>query len=140
MVRILLVDDFEPFRSLVAELLDGTAALSIVDEAADGLAAVEKAQRLTPDLVLLDIGLPDLNGIEVARRIRKSVPSAKIVFLTLETEVEMVREAISLGACGYIFKQRLGSDLIAGLATILQGKQFISDGNAQRRGDFFIRN
>jgi len=81
-VRILVVDDFERFRQFVVELLGKRPELQVVGEASDGLEALQKAIELRPDLILLDIGLPSLNGIEVARQMRSFVPDSKIIFLT----------------------------------------------------------
>lgn len=123
---ILLVEDFEPYRDFVKSLLDGNPAWRPICEASDGLVAVEKAQQLNPHLILMDIALPRLDGLEAARRIRELVPSSKIVFLTQETSAEVVREALSLGAWGYIVKQQTGADLLAAVAAILGGKRFFS--------------
>ena len=79
----------------------------------DGLEAISKAEVLAPDLVLLDIGLPTLNGIEAARQIRRLVPKSKIVFVSQESSVEVVREALSLGAWGYVAKTRAEQDILA---------------------------
>jgi DNA-binding NarL/FixJ family response regulator len=100
--------------------------LEVVCELSDGLAAVQKAVELKPDLVLLDIGLPGLNGIEAGRQIRKLVPNAKIIFLTQESSADVVQEALRLGALGYVVKTRAGSDLMPAVEAVLQGKQFAS--------------
>lgn len=95
-------------------------------ELADGLEAVQKAEELKPDLILMDIGLPGLNGIEAGRQIRKLVPDAKIIFLTQESSEDVVQEALRLGARGYVVKTRAGSDLMPAVEAVLQGKQFVS--------------
>ena len=100
--------------------------MEVVCELSDGLAAVQKAVELKPDLVLLDIGLPGLNGIEAGRQIRKLVPNAKIIFLTQESSADVVQEALRLGALGYVVKTRAGSDLMPAVEAVLQGKQFAS--------------
>jgi len=100
----------------------------VISEVGDGLQAVEKTQELSPDLILLDIGLPSLNGIEAARQILKFVPQSKIIFLTQETSAELVREALNVGACGYVVKSRAVSDLLGAIEAALQGKRFISSG------------
>ena len=127
-VRILLVEDFIPYRTLVISLLGGNPAWQIIGKASDGQEAVEKAQQLHPDLILLDIALPKLNGLEAARRIRGLVPASKIVFLTQQTSAEFMEEALSLGAWGYIVKQQAANDLLEGLTKVLQGKRFVSRG------------
>ena len=126
--RILLVEDFQPYRSFIASLLSKNADLDVVGEVGDGLEAVARAEELKPDLILIDISLPKLNGLDAARRIRELVPSSKIIFLTQETQVEIVKEALNLGAWGYISKGRGKADLLAGLAAVLQGKRFVSNG------------
>ncbi len=114
-LRILVVDDFEPFRQLVRSSLMGEPELQIVGEASDGQEAVQKAVELKPDLILLDIGLPTMNGIEAARRIRTLVPNAKIIFLSCETSAEVVEEALSTGARAYVQKAKAGTQLLAAI-------------------------
>jgi len=127
-VRILVVDDFEPWRRSISTLFRERPGLQVVREASDGLEAVQRALELKPDLILLDIGLPSLNGIEAARQIRKLVPESKIIFLTQESSADMVQEALSLGARGYVVKARAASELLAAVEAVLQGKQFVSSG------------
>jgi len=122
---VLVVEDFEPFRSFVCSALKQKPELEVVCELSDGLAAVQKAEELKPDLILLDIGLPGLNGIEAGRRIRKLVPDAKIIFLTQESSDDVLQAALELGARGYVVKTRAGSDLLAAVEAVLQGKQYV---------------
>jgi DNA-binding NarL/FixJ family response regulator len=126
--RVLVVEDYEPFRRLLISALAEVLGLEIVGEVSDGLEATQQAERLQPDLILLDIGLPTLNGIEAARRIHKLVPECKILFLSQESSADVVREAFDSGAEGYVVKARAGSDLLAALEAVRQGKQFISQG------------
>jgi CheY-like chemotaxis protein len=102
--------------------------LQIVGETADGLEAVQKAEELQPDLVVLDIGLPSLNGIEAARRIRKFSPESKILFVSQESSGDVVQEALALGALGYVVKTHAGSELLAAVGAVLGGRQYISSG------------
>lgn len=127
-VRILVVDDHEAFRQFVSSMLQERPNLEVIAEVQDGLEAVQHAEALQPDLVLLDIGLPKLSGIFAARQIRQLAPSAKIIFLTQESSADVVREAFALGARGYVIKVRAGKDLLAAIETVLQGKLFVSDG------------
>jgi len=122
------VDDFEPYRKFVSSLLHERPDLQVVCEVSDGLQAVEKAQQLKPDLILMDIGLPGINGIEAARRIRTLVPHSKIIFLTQESSPEVVQEAISLGASGYVLKIEAETDLLMAVQAVLEGMQFFNDG------------
>ena len=102
--------------------------MRVICEVGDGLHAVEKAQELRPDLILLDIGLPGLNGIEAARQVLKLIPETKIIFLTQETSAEVVREALDVGARGYVVKSQAGSELLGAIEAVLQGKRFVSSG------------
>ncbi len=106
--------------------------MQVICEASDGPEAVQKAEELRPDLILLDIGLPKLNGLEAARQIRKLAPEAKILFLTQETSADVVQEALSLGALGYVVKAQAGAELLAAVQAVLQGKQFVSSGLSGR--------
>ena len=92
----------------------------------DGLEAVRKAKELMPDLILLDIGLPTLNGIEAARRIRNLAPESKIIFSTQETSADIVQEAMRLGAWGYVFKLHAEAHLLLAIDSVLSGKRFVS--------------
>jgi DNA-binding NarL/FixJ family response regulator len=125
-MRILVVDDFEPYRNLVVSLLDKNPSLQVIGEASDGLEAVAKARQLRPDLILMDIGLPRLNGLEAARRILRILPESKIIFLTQEMSSEFVQAAFKLGASGYVIKQQAKKDLSLAVITVLQGSQFAS--------------
>jgi len=126
LVRILLVDDFEPFRKYVRLLILKRAELVVLCNVSDGLAGVQKAEELRPDLILLDIGLPSLNGIEAARRIRHSNPQARILFLTEESSSEIVGEAFNLGARGFVVKLDARKDLLLGIDAVVRGEKFVS--------------
>lgn len=127
-VRILTVEDNKPYRRFVSSALQREPQLQVIWEATDGPEAVQKAEELKPDLILLDIGLPTLNGLEAARRICKICPASKIIFLSQESSADIVQEAFSLGAWGYIEKAHVGSDLLVAVKAVVQGKQFVSRG------------
>jgi DNA-binding NarL/FixJ family response regulator len=131
--KILVVDDFERFRRLIVSMLQERAEFRIT-EASDGLQAVQKAEQQQPDLILLDIALPILNGMMVARRVRKLAPTAKILFLSQEDSPAVVREALGLGALGYVHKARSHSDLLPAIDAVLQGKPFVSSGLEFKQG------
>jgi DNA-binding NarL/FixJ family response regulator len=124
--RILLVEDFEPFRRFVALTVQARADFELVGEASDGLEALQKAKDLQPDLVVLDIGLPKMSGMEAAAHIRIVAPQAKLIFISLETCSFVVQEAFRLGAHGYIYKLRGLADLVPAIEAVRAGKYFVS--------------
>jgi len=128
LIRVLVAEDFEPFRLFICSMLAKTPNLQIICEVSDGQQAVEKAEELKPDLILLDIGLPSLNGIAAARQIRMLSPESKIIFVSQESSPEIVQEALNLGARGYVVKTRAGSDLLAAVDATLDGRRFCSRG------------
>lgn len=135
-LRVLVVEDHEPFRRVICELLQQRADLLIVGEAADGLDAICQAEALRPDVVMLDIGLPMLSGLEVAGRIRAKVPDAKLMFVTNESSLEVVEEAFRRGANGYLYKPRVQRDVLPVLEAIIRGGRFVSGGLERiARGD-----
>ena len=123
-----MVDDYEPFRRFICSTLRKRPELQVVGESSDGLEAVHKAEELQPDLIVLDIGLPSLNGIEAARRIRHISPDSKILLISQESAADVVQEALALGALGYVVKAHAGSELLAAVAAVLEGRQFVSRG------------
>jgi DNA-binding NarL/FixJ family response regulator len=125
-VRVLVVDDFEALRRFVSSELGKRPELQVVGQASDGLEAVQKAEDLQPDLIILDIGLPTLNGIEAAKRIHRVVPDAKILFLTQNNDTAVVRAALSDGAMGYVLKLDASKELLHAVDAVLQGDRFVS--------------
>jgi DNA-binding NarL/FixJ family response regulator len=126
LLRILVVEDFAPFRRLICTALQQRRVEFQTIEAADGLEAVQKAEELQPDLILLDINLPKLHGFEVAKQIRKLVPQARFLFLSQESSSDIVRKALSLGALGYIQKLSAATDLLPAIDAVLGGQRFVS--------------
>jgi DNA-binding NarL/FixJ family response regulator len=125
-IRILLVDDFEPWRNFVASLLQKNPAWQIVCEASDGLDAIEKAKEFQPDLIVLDIGLPMLNGIEAASSIRNVAPESKILFLSEIRSTEIAAAALDAGGHGYVVKSDGANDLLMAIEAVLLGQRFVS--------------
>jgi DNA-binding NarL/FixJ family response regulator len=124
MLTVLVVDDYEPFRKFVCSVLKKRRKLRVVGEASDGLEAVCKSEQLQPNLILLDIGLPSLNGIEAARRMRKTSPHSKILFCSVESSAEVVQEALSVGAWGYVVKSRAATQLPEAVEAAILGTPF----------------
>ena len=112
-VRVLVVEDFVPFRQFILSMLASMPDLRVIGEVSDGLEAVHKSAEQQPDLILLDIGLPSLNGIEAARRIRALVPESKIIFLSQESSADVIEEALNTGARGYVVKTQAEGQLLA---------------------------
>jgi DNA-binding NarL/FixJ family response regulator len=130
-VRILVVDDHPIVRHGLRTLLGGRPEWEIVDEAEDGIEAVEKADRLKPDVVVLDVSMPRMDGLEACRRIRKSVPKSEVLIVTQHDSPQMMREALSAGARGYIVKCDAARDLLAALEALSQHRPFIAPNRGQ---------
>lgn len=126
--RVLVVEDYEPFRRFICSTLAKRPELRIVGEASDGLHAVQKAEELQPALILLDIGLPTINGIEAACRISRLVPAAKVLFVSQNNDPDVVTAALSNGAKGYVRKENAKTDLLPAVEAVLRGDRFVSRG------------
>ena len=126
-VRILIVDDNEPWRRMVFTLLQEQPSWLVIGEASDGLEAVQRSKQLQPDLILLDIGLPELNGIEAARQICQIAPNSKILFLSENVCPEVIREAFRIGGRGYVVKSDAAHDLLAAVEAVIGDKQFVNN-------------
>ena len=127
-VKVLVVDDGEPFRQLIRRTLQPGVKFQVIGEASDGLDDVQKAKELHPDLILLDIGLPKLSGIEAARQMRELAPHSRILFLSQESSSDVVQEGLRLGARGYVLKTHVRTELPAGIEAVLAGRQFVGSG------------
>jgi DNA-binding NarL/FixJ family response regulator len=130
LIRVLVVDDFEPWRLYASTTVQSRPELRIVGQASDGLEAVQKAQELQPDLILLDIGLPTLNGIEAAKQICEKVPDAKILFCSENRSWDIAEEGLRIGA-GYVLKSEAGKDLLPAVEAVLRGDRFLSSAVAR---------
>jgi DNA-binding NarL/FixJ family response regulator len=126
--RSLLADNFAPFRRVVRLILENTPDLLIIGETANDLDTVKKVKELRPELILLDIDLPVLSGLEVAREVLRIAPESKVLFLGRYRSPVLVREALSTGAHGYVVKCDAARELPAAVQTVLMNKLFISDG------------
>ncbi|PYX44162.1 MAG: hypothetical protein DMG79_21075 [Acidobacteria bacterium] len=126
--RTLVVDDNELWRRSVCSMLEGLADVQVIAEASDGLEAVKIARELKPDVILLDIGLPSLNGMEASTRISKTASGTKILFLTGNHDTEVVRAALSNGAYGYVLKADAGIEPLPAIKALLRDEKFVSSG------------
>lgn len=118
--RILLVDDFLQWRLAVRSILEGVSGFRIIGEASNGLEAIEKTATLRPDIVLLDIGMPILNGIEAARSIRRVSPNSKVIFLTQEQDSDVRAAALAVGGSAYLLKSTAVGELRPAIDAALQ--------------------
>jgi PAS domain S-box-containing protein len=124
--KVLIVEDYEPVRRAICTLLQQRADVLIVGEAADGPEAISQAAALQPDVVTIDIGLPSVNGLEVAGRIHAMDPRVRLLIVTNESSADVVDEAFSRGALGFVYKPRVYRDLLSAIDAILGGQQFVS--------------
>jgi DNA-binding NarL/FixJ family response regulator len=134
-IRVLVAEDYEPWRRYFSTALQKDPELQVIGEVSDGLEAVQKAEELQPDLILLDIGLPTLNGIEAARRVREVSPTSKILFVSENRSPDIAQEALGTGAGGYVVKSDARSELLPAVKAVLEGKRFIS---ASLAGHFLV--
>ena len=121
-----MVDDYEPWRRFVLSALQKEPEFQVVGEACDGLEAVQKAEELQPNLILLDIGLPNLNGIQAAQRIRSLSTKSKILFISENRTPEIASEALRAGGNGFVIKSSAGSELFPAIRAVLKGERFVS--------------
>ena len=125
-LRILVADDHELVRRGIRGLLCARRGWTVVGEAMNGREAVEKANRLKPDVAILDISMPDLDGLQATRRIRDAVPTTEVVVLTMHDSDQMVRRVLDTGALGYVLKSDLPTQLVKAVKDVSAGKQFLT--------------
>jgi DNA-binding NarL/FixJ family response regulator len=135
-IRIMVVDDFKPWRATLRSIVEAVEGFRIVAEAGNAVEAIEKAGRLLPDIVLLDIGLPLLNGLEAAPRIRRASPGSKIIFLTQEHDSDVRTAALATGAEGYLLKSNVVSELRRTIDAARQIPRSASCAKAPRNSSF----
>ena len=126
-IRVLLADDNIQVLEYVRDFLSGNSC-EVVSAVTDGQAAVGAAAQLLPDVVVLDLSMPVFNGIEAAKRMLEARPSTRVVFLTVEKDRETCSAAMETGACGYVLKPRLATDLIPAIELAKDGRRFVSPG------------
>lgn len=125
LVRIVVVDDFEPWRRTIVSILEEDPEIEVIYQAVDGLEAVDKCQELQPDLIVVDIGLPKLDGLEAARQIREVSPDSKILFLSTNRSPDVIREALRIGAAGYLLKENARIQLLPAVQAAMRGEEFL---------------
>jgi DNA-binding NarL/FixJ family response regulator len=123
---VLVVEDHEWWRRYIATELGGTSHWQVVGVAPDGIEAVDKARDLKPDVILLDVGLPGIDGFEAARRILADDPSSRILFVTEQQSLELAGAALGIGARGFVVKSDLGRDLLPAMEAVVEGERFVS--------------
>jgi len=123
-IRILVVDDHPIVRQGLKTLLEGHSGWEVIGEASDGAEAVEKARNLSPDVMVLDVTMPRMNGLEACRLIRRHSPGLEILFVTQHDSPQMMREALEAGARGYVVKSNAARDLLAAVEAVSQHRVF----------------
>lgn len=127
-LRILLVDDHQIFREALRSLLEKTPDFSVVGEAGDGKSALRLVEELTPDIVCLDIGMPGINGIEIARQLSRDFPKLKIIALSTHADRVYVMDMLKAGASGYVTKAEGGKELLRAIEAVTKNRQYICSG------------
>lgn len=125
-IKILIAEDHTIVRQGVARLLEDQPGFVVVGEAVNGRMAIEKALELTPDVIIMDIAMPMLNGIEAARRIRRQLPSARIIILSMYAQEHYINELLEAGISGYLLKESSGRDIIMAIQAAMKGETFLS--------------
>jgi DNA-binding NarL/FixJ family response regulator len=139
-LRILLADDHEVVRRGTRVLLESQPGWEVIGEAVTGREAVSKAEKLKPDIAILDVGMPELNGLEAARQIRAAVPECEVLVLSMHESEDIVREVLKAGARGYVLKSDAGLDLVAAVRSLRAHKPFFTSAVARMVLDGYVRN
>jgi len=138
-LRLLLADDHEIVRQGLRSMLEAQRDCQVIGEAADGRQAVTMTKELNPDVVILDIGMPSLNGLEATRQILKLRPQTKVLILTMHESDSVIREVLDAGARGYILKTDAGRDLVSAVESLRRNKTFFTSRVSQMILDGFLK-
>jgi len=138
-MRVLVADDHEVVRRGICSLIEGQPGWKVAAEAADGREAVEKTKELKPDLTVMDISMPSMNGLEATRQIMKDCPESKVLVLTVHDSDPLIREVLDAGARGYVLKADAGRDLVAALEALRRNKTFFTAKVAQTVLDGYLK-
>jgi DNA-binding NarL/FixJ family response regulator len=126
-IRILITDDHQLFREGIANLLAASPQIEIVGQAENGQEAIDKARKLKPDIVMMDLSLPVINGVDATRILHQELPETKVLVLSMHADKNYIKEALEAGAFGYLFKDCTYDQLIEAIYTVSQGKKYLSD-------------
>ena len=137
-VRIMLADDHTIVRQGLARLLEDHQGLKVVGEAINGQAAVEKAMKLKPDIIIMDIAMPRMNGIEATKRIRKQLPETKIIILSMYSHEHYIHELLECGVSGYLLKDSGGRDIIKAIDSAMKNETFLSPSISKKVVDSYL--
>ena len=124
-IRVFLADDHAVLRAGLKALLTAQADMDVVGEAGDGLQALQEAERIRPDVVLADVGMPGLTGLELTRRLKESLPETRVLILTVHEDPSFLHRALRAGAAGYLVKRAAEEDLLAGIRAVARGEAFL---------------
>jgi two-component system, NarL family, response regulator NreC len=138
-IRVLLVEDHTLVRSGVRSLLEASNEVQVIGEAANGREAVDLSRQLSPELVLMDVAMPELNGIEAARQIRAAQPDVRVVMLSMHEDQQYVFESLKAGANGYVLKASAFQELLLAISTAMSGKNYISPALSGTLMDDYVR-
>jgi two-component system, NarL family, response regulator NreC len=137
--KVLLAEDLTLLRSGVRALLENTGKVQIVGEAADGREALKQAQKLNPDVVLMDVAMPEMNGIEATRQIRKAMPQVRVMMLSMHADRQYIFESLRAGASGYVLKNAALNELLSAIQTVVTGGTFLSGSLADLVMEDYLR-
>ncbi|HET7009420.1 MAG TPA: response regulator transcription factor [Anaerolineales bacterium] len=138
-IRILLADDHAVLRAGLKALLSAQADMQVVGEAGDGLEALREAERLRPDVVLADVGMPGLTGLELTKRLKETLPEARVLILTVHEDQSFLHRALRAGAAGYLVKRAAEEDLLAGIRAVARGEAFLLPSMTRGLIEDFVR-